>query len=168
MIRQLFACAFVCAIPFSTLAHEGHHHDQAGHSQPAATSQAGAPQGVSVDGCWIRSMPAQLPSGGYFVIHNASAQALRLTGIATPAFGQTMLHQTIEQNGMARMVHADTIEVPAHGELAFKPGGYHAMLERPTAELVVGNKVAMTFLFGDGGQLQADCELRSPASGAAH
>ena len=166
MFRLCFALALACTATLPIQAHAGHQHTH-GHASSTA-SPATAPQGISVDGCWIRAMPVQVPSGGYFVVRNASEHAMQLTGIATPAFGQTMLHQTVHQDGMARMMHIDAVDIPAKGELAFQPGSYHAMLEQAAVDLTPGNTVAMTFLFGDKGQVQADCELRSPASLGGH
>jgi copper(I)-binding protein len=40
--------------------------------------------------CWIRSMPAKLPSSGYFVISNSGDKPATLTGAETPAFGMAV------------------------------------------------------------------------------
>jgi len=156
----------------AAMAHDGHHHHAS--SQPAAAStnpaSAAGPalDDVSIQDCWIRNMPAGLPSGGYFVVRNSGATAVRLTGVSSPAYGMTMLHQTRTQGGMARMEHVDVVEVPGHGELVFKPGSYHAMLEQPTSELAVGQSVPLTFQFQGGGHVQAQCELRPASSTSAH
>src|SRR5690606_27353986 len=164
MFRHTLALTVLLAAS-AAVAHEGHHHHA---SQPAAAhashsdqASAPAPAGVSVHDCWIRNMPAGLPSGGYFVVRNTSAQAVELTGASSPAYGMTMLHQTLTQSGMARMEHVDSIAVPAQGELVFKPGSYHAMLEKPTAELSIGESVPVTFLFQGGGQIQAPWDRKS-------
>jgi len=46
---------------------------------------AAGPLGVS--DAWIRAMPAGIPSGGYFTLHNNGAKDAVLTGAATPAPG---------------------------------------------------------------------------------
>lgn len=158
-----------------TLAHahsghgHGHDHGTTGHGHghhhaaPAVHTPDTAPEGVRVEDCWIRSMPAQLPSGGYFTVYNSGKQPLTLTGVASPAYGATMLHQTLTRDGMSRMEHTEQVEVPAGGELAFKPGGYHMMLERPTRELAAGQAVDVSFLFGTAGRVTVSCELRTAA-----
>ena len=135
MFRHTFALTVLLAAS-AAMAHEGHHHPAsqpaaapAPHAAPASTP---APAGVTVQDCWIRNMPAGLPSGGYFVVRNSGAQPVELTGVSSSAYGMTMLHQTVAQNGMSRMEHVDSVAVPAQGELVFKPGSYHAMLEQPT------------------------------------
>lgn len=169
MQRPILALTVLLAAS-AAMAHEGHHHSAS--SQPAARASDTAPatglDGVSVQDCWIRNMPAGLPSGGYFVVRNTGAAAVELVGVSSSAYGMTMLHQTVARNGMARMEHVDKVQVPAQGELVFKPGSYHAMLEKPTSELAVGQFVPLVFQFQGGGQLQAQCELRPAASTSAH
>jgi len=119
---------------------------------------------VLVRDCWVRTMPANLPSAGYFFIENKREQPIKLTGISTEAFGLTMLHETVTQEGMARMQHTDDVEIAAGATLEFKPGGYHAMLEKPAGELIVGKEINVRFLFGDEGHVDASCLLQAPAS----
>ena len=141
------------------------HAHQHGHAMAAAAAPAsGAPDGVSIDDCWIRAMPANLPSAGYFIVRNRGEQPVQLTGIAADAFGHSMLHQTVQRDGMSRMEMAHDIQVPAKGELAFTPGGYHAMLEQPHAELTVGSTLPVAFHFGQAGQLTAECTVRPPGA----
>lgn len=153
------------ALPLCAFAHHGHHDGHGdSHGSGAASSPATAPDGVRVQDCWIRTMPSQVPSGGYFTVHNDNDRPVSLTGISSPAFAKTMLHQTITRDGMARMMHTDAVDVPARGSLAFKPGSYHAMLEKPTQDLKIGETVTVNLMFGTAGTVATDCELRSPAT----
>src|SRR3546814_19603994 len=76
------------------------------------------------------------------------------------AFDQVSLHQTIDQDGKSRMAVADAVSIPAGGELEFKPGSYHAMLEKPTQALAVGKEVAADFAFQSGETAKALCEVK--------
>lgn len=163
LLAALFATAAVAH------AHEGHHHGPShapSHmtaTDPAVTSPDTAPERVTVRDCWIRSMPAQVPSGGYFVAHNSGSNPVTLTGVISPAYGETMLHQTVVQDGVARMQHTPHVDIPAGAELAFEPGGYHMMLEQPIDGLAPGQSVEITLLFGAAGRITTQCELRTPA-----
>jgi len=141
------------------------------HAGHGATSQApgdateralaqGRAEQLSVQGCWIRAMPAQLPSAGYFTVGNAGRVAAKLTGIVVPGYGMAMLHQTQKTGGMAKMVMADEIDVPAKGSLVFAPGGYHAMLEKPTDQAKVGALLPVAFQFSSGAQVTASCKVQ--------
>jgi copper(I)-binding protein len=122
---------------------------------------------LSVTACWIRSLPKPAPSAGYFTIKNSGHNDVKLTGASSPAYGMVMLHQTTEHNGMSRMSAAHDVVIPAMGELEFKPGGHHAMLEEPTSQAVVGSKVDMAFAFDSHEKTTAQCEVR-PANTRAH
>lgn len=167
---SLLALVASMSLPVAAFAHAGQHHPGPVHAHPAAAPAAASsasaqaiPQ-VSVRDCWVRAMPANLPSAGYFVVENQREQAVRLTGIETPAFRTTMLHETVKKDGMARMQHTSDVTVPAKGSLEFKPGGYHAMLEQPAGKLVVGERIDVRFLFGADGYVDAQCLLQAPAT----
>lgn len=129
-------------------------------AMPASTT-------LSVSNCWIRSLPTPAPSGGYFVIKNTGKQDVKLTGASSPAYGMVMLHQTTDKDGLSRMSETHDVVIPAMGELAFKPGAYHAMLEQPTGKITVGSKVDMTFAFSTHEKATAQCDIKA-ANTRAH
>ncbi|PPB82019.1 MULTISPECIES: copper chaperone PCu(A)C [Mycetohabitans] len=132
-----------------------------------AAVQAAGPAGVQVSGCWVRTMPATLPSSAYFTIKNDADKPVSLKDVDAPAFGMVMMHRTQSNGSTSRMVHVDAVDVPAHGTLQFAPGGYHVMLEQPKSTLKVGTTIPLTLDFGAAGKLDVQCELR-PASASAH
>jgi copper(I)-binding protein len=140
-------------------------HQHAAHAPAGA--QAAAPAGVRVEHCWIRAMPASLPSAGYFTVVNEGDKPAQLVGIASEAFGKTMLHETRTSEGMARMVMTHSVDIPAGGKLSFAPGGHHAMLEQSVAPLTVGESVPVELQFEGGGKVKTDCTIK-PASATAH
>jgi len=128
------------------------------------TAQAAPSASLMVSDCWIRSMPGDLPSGGYFKAINMSDSPVDLTGIQTAAFGIAMLHQTQSNGNMSTMVMVDKATVPANGTLTFAPGGYHVMLEKRKKPLKVGASVPLTFAFSDGEKVTAECIVKSPGT----
>ncbi len=128
-----------------------------------AQAAAQAASHVEVSGCWIRAMPASVPSSGYFTLKNDSDAPATLTGVATPAFGMAMLHRTESNGSTSTMVAIDAAEVPAHGELVFAPKGYHVMLEQPVKPPVPGSRIEMTFGFADGSHARATCDVKPAA-----
>ncbi|KAG0164837.1 hypothetical protein DFQ28_003782 [Apophysomyces sp. BC1034] len=129
----------------------------------SATVWAAAPADVQVSGCWVRTMPASLPSSAYFTLKNDGDKPVALKGVKAPAFGRVMLHQTRSNGSTSKMVHVDSVDVPANGMLRFAPGGYHVMLEQPKGALKVGTPIPLTLDFGAAGKLDVQCELK-PAS----
>ena len=118
---------------------------------------------VNAYDCWIRSMPASLPSSGYFVIANNSDKPAMLTGAATPAFGMAMLHKSESNGSTSTMAHVDSAEVPAHGTLAFAPSGYHLMLEDAAKPLKIGSTIPLSLTFADNSTISTTCKVK-PAS----
>ncbi|MFL9935018.1 copper chaperone PCu(A)C [Paraburkholderia sp. RL18-103-BIB-C] len=132
-----------------------------------STAALAAPAGtMMVSDCWIRTLPGDLPSGGYFKVMNMSDKPVDLTGVETDAFGMAMLHQTQNNGSTSSMVMLDKVPVPANGTLAFAPGKYHVMLQKPKHPIKVGTAIPMTFAFSDGEKLTAQCVVRSAGAAA--
>lgn len=128
----------------------------------ACSAAFAAPDAVSVSKCWIRAMPAGIPSGGFFEVTNSSDKPIQLTGVDSDAFGMAMLHQTQSNGSMSKMVMVDTATVPAKGTLSFAPGDYHVMLEEPKQALKIGSTISLTLSFSDGDKLGVQCKVESP------
>jgi copper(I)-binding protein len=150
------------------LAHAGHDHAKHaasahghGSAHSSAAFEAAKPaESITVTQCWIRSIPLPAPSAGYFVVKNGGGKEVKLVAAASSVYGMVMLHRTTHEGGMSRMSEAQDIAIPAGGELAFKPGGYHAMLEKPATAPKVGDKVQIDFLFDNGQKTGAECEVK--------
>ena len=111
---------------------------------------------------WIREAPPTASAlAGYMVIHNGSDKERVLVGAESPLFGNVMLHRTVMEEGMAKMVHQPSITIPAGGSLTFAPNGYHLMLMKPKTSLKAGDKVEITLKFKDGTTLPLSYEVRS-------
>ncbi len=115
----------------------------------SVAAQAG--MGVMVENPWIREAPPTAKAmAGYMVVRNHGSQGRALVAAECPAFGEVMLHRTIMEGGMAKMVHQMKIEIPAGGAVTFEPNGYHIMLMQPKHALRAGDEVPVTLKFADG------------------
>lgn len=130
----------------------------------SAGALAQAPSAVHVTGAWIRWLPAGLPAGGYMVLHNDSNRPVALVAASSPDYGQTMLHHSEMRDGTMHMLPVARVEVPAHGELQFKPGGYHIMLMQARHEVHPGDQVPVLLRFADGRQMRVPFEVRKPGA----
>jgi copper(I)-binding protein len=110
---------------------------------PAMASAAGNP--VTVLHPWFRYLLPQIPAGGFMTLHNASDKPIVLDGVSSPACGMAMLHQSISSGGADMMMMVKTITVPANGDFAFSPDGYHVMCMQP--RMKVGGTVPVRLLF---------------------
>jgi len=144
----------------------GHaHHASQGPSQEAIAAMPTA-SAVNISECWIRLLPLPAPSAGYFNAKNSGQDSVTLSGAASAQYGQVMLHQTTHKDGMSRMSSVEGVDIAPGQTLEFKPGGYHIMLEKPVAEIKVGDVVPMQFLLISGQKAEAECEVK-PANTVA-
>lgn len=127
----------------------------------AASAAQAAP--LEAHDCWVRLMPASLPSSGYFVVSNSGDKPATLTGAETPAFGMAMLHKSTSNGSTSTMSMVESAEVPAHGTLAFAPSGYHLMLEDAPKPLKVGTTIPLKLTFSDQSSIETTCAVK-PAS----
>jgi hypothetical protein len=116
-------------------------------------AQAGPPP-VAIGDARIRWLPGELPMAGYFSITSHASTPLRLVGAASPAFADVMLHRSLHEGGVARMVHVDDVALAPGQTVVFEPGGYHLMLMHRKEALQPGEEVPVTLRFGDGETLE--------------
>jgi len=100
------------------------------------------------------------PAAGYFTLVNDGDSPRRLVGATSPGCDRLMLHQTTEAGGVDEMQMVKSVSVPAHGSVAFVPGGYHLMCMSPAASLRPGSSTPVTLSFADGGTLTTTFPVR--------
>ncbi|WP_303905442.1 copper chaperone PCu(A)C [Thiohalomonas denitrificans] len=129
----------------------------------AAVQAAG--NGVMVENPWIREAPPTSKAmAGYMVVHNHGEQERALVAAQSPAYDNVMLHKTIVEDGLAKMVHQMKVTIPAGGSVTFEPKGYHLMLMKPKQALKAGEKVPVTLEFADGEKMELMYEVRASGS----
>jgi periplasmic copper chaperone A len=118
---------------------------------------------LEIDGAWARaSIGASRPGGAYFTVRNLGDEADRLTGLSSPASAMPMLHETtVSDDGISRMAHVETPEIPAGGELVLEPGGMHVMLMELTGPLEEGATFPLTLTFKTAGEVTVDVPVLS-------
>lgn len=99
-------------------------------------------------------------SAAYFVIVNDGDEADSLIGVASDIANSAEMHETRIENDVAQMVPVSRVEVPAHGSIEFKPGGYHVMLVGLTQDLKAGNTFKLTLQFEKSGEITLDVPIR--------
>ena len=121
----------------------------AGLSALTIPAEAAGPD-VSISDAWMRVIVPSRPAAGYFKLENMSDEAVDLTAASSPGCGMLMLHQSVHENGMDKMMMVKSIAVPAHSKVEFAPGGYHLMCMSPSADLKPGASVPVTLKFASG------------------
>lgn len=103
----------------------------------------------------------------YFSLVNQSAGETRLVSVATARAERTMLHETKLSDGVASMVHIESIALPPGARVDLAPGGTHVMLTGLTAPLKRGESIPITLTFENGCSVTADVPVGSVAQAAA-
>ncbi len=125
---------------------------------------------VMVMGAFARAsaMPTAKTGAVYMTLMNQAAAADRLVAVTTGAATSAMLHQSVEENGVAKMLHVDSLEIPAGGSVEFKPGGYHIMLMGLKAPLKKGGMLMLQLKFEHAGMVEVMADVGDVAEGHAH
>ena len=134
-------------------------------SADAATAQA---EGIAIHDPWLRQPPpsAQV-SAGYLQIGNPGDEADRLVSVETDAAERVEIHEMDEVDGVMRMREVEGgLEIPAGGQVALQPGGYHLMLMGAREGLEAGQQVEAVLLFERAGRVEVAFDVRPPGAGA--
>ena len=130
-----------------------HHHggkkEMAGHH--------GTSSGIKVDGAWARATPGLVKNGGaYFRARNNGRHGDRIVEVSSNMSAKTEMHTHINDKGVMRMRKVNGVDVPAGGEVIFKPGSYHIMFIGLHKPLKKGDRFPVTLMFEKAGKHTAE------------
>jgi copper(I)-binding protein len=117
---------------------------------------------LTIEHAWSKAtIGAGRPGVFYVEVTNAGSVDDALIGIATPAAGMPMLHETVVKDGIASMPHAMSIPVPAGQNVQLSPGGYHGMLMGLTTALKEGDSFPVTLSLEKAGEVTVNVDVLS-------
>ncbi len=117
---------------------------------------------LTIGHAWSKAtIGASRPAVFYVEIANNGATDDALVGIATPAAGKPMLHETVVTDGVASMPHAMSVPVPAGQSAELAPGGFHGMLMGLAAALKEGDRFPVTLRFEKAGEVTVSVDVLS-------
>ncbi|MDQ2068915.1 copper chaperone PCu(A)C [Natronospira bacteriovora] len=116
---------------------------------------------ITAESPWVREAPPGTSvTAGYLQLHNRGDEAVSLTAVSADEFRRSELHETVHEDGQARMRHVDAVLIPAGGQAELAPGGKHIMLHEPRRTLEAGDWVTLTLRFDNGQLLQIAAPVR--------
>ncbi|HAQ85390.1 MAG TPA: copper chaperone PCu(A)C [Pseudomonas sp.] len=152
LLRLVTFLALGTACLSATAADQNHAHHQMMGATPEATH------------VWSRAMPPSAPTGAvYFTLQNPGDAPDRLLGVHTPRAKKAELHTHVHEGDMMRMKQIDSIEVPAGGQVEFKPGSSHVMLFELSAPLAAGERFPLTLEFEHAGEVTVEVSIQDKA-----
>jgi copper(I)-binding protein len=102
---------------------------------------------------------------GYLTISNGGDAAVDVLAAQSDRFRMVSIHETVIDNGVARMRELTRLELAPGKTVQFKPGGLHLMLMQPRSEVMPGEHIEITFLLSDGQRLPAIFEVQAADAG---
>ena len=116
----------------------------------SACSNDSAPL-VATDIVVSKPIPGMSMTAGYLTLSNNTTQQITITEVTSPQFESVLMHESVLEDGMARMYELGNLTILAGQSVRFEPGGKHLMLMQPvgefetvTLEFRVGKAVMLT------------------------
>ena len=78
--------------------------------------------------------------------NNEANAPIRITRVASAQFEAVELHESVIQDGVARMREIAQLDIPAGASVTLERGGKHLMLMRPSGD---SDDVSLSFYDGD-------------------
>ncbi len=105
---------------------------------------------LTIENAWIsEAPPVSKVMVAYMTLSNHSDKAIKITNAESAIYSSIEFHETLHEDGMARMIRYSEITIPAHGHVQFKRGGKHFMLFNPTKHLKAGDSVSIKLSTSD-------------------
>ena len=106
---------------------------------------------VMVTDAYAREMPpGVVNSAVYLTLKNTSNHSVVLTHVTSGRAGRVLIHQNMQQGDMMRMRPVPQLQIAAHSQFNFTPGGHHLMVMDLSQPLQVGQELDLTFQFEEG------------------
>lgn len=154
VLRWMFVCLVTVTTTTAGLAHEFRTRD------------------LTIVHPWARATMAPGQAAAvYMAIINESAEPDRLLDATTSIAGMAMLHRTVSEAGVARMIKVEELQIGAGGSVVLEPAGLHLMLTGLAVPLVTGESFPLTLRFERAGKVVVTVEIEgmeSDSSSHAH
>ena len=101
---------------------------------------------VATDIVIIAPMPGKNMSAGYLSLTNNTNDSISITSASSPDFESVEIHESLLDDGVAKMRRIPELSIPAKTTVSLERGGKHLMLMRPTG---TPTQVTVSFQNGD-------------------
>ena len=128
----------------------------------AETYSAG---GLQIGNPWARATPkGSTVTAGYLTIINKGTETDRLIGGSAAPASRLEVHDTVTENGVARMRQVTSLEIKPGQTIELKPGGMHLMLMGLKQPLSKGQTVKGTLVFEKAGTVAVEFTVQPPGA----
>ena len=131
-------------------------------STTATMEQDGVKAVVEITEPWCRPTPNGADTGACYLTVKSNV-ANKVTGVATPLAGSSMIHDMSMEGGVMKMAEiTGGLPLVADQKVELAPGGKHIMLMGLTAPLVEGVTVPLTLTFEATPAMTVQAVVRQP------
>jgi len=103
-----------------------------------------------IEDAWIaEAPPVSKVMVAYMTIKNTGSTAIEIIRAESDMYSSIEFHETVHEDGMARMVRYESLTISANSKLELKRGGPHLMLFNPVKTLKAGDSVTIKLLTKD-------------------
>jgi copper(I)-binding protein len=104
------------------------------------------PPFVATDMVITEPIPGTSMSAGYVTLSNNTRASIELTHVVSPDFESIEMHESIVENGIAKMRRIDSLSIQAGSTSKLERGGKHLMLMRRTGS---SDTISLSFYSGE-------------------
>jgi copper(I)-binding protein len=116
---------------------------------------------ISVEDAWGRTAPSSAFNAAFYMTITGGETDDVLVSADADVCGAVELHETVMNDGVMQMQHLPAgIPIQAGAVVALEPGGMHIMCLDKNADLVSGESVSVTLVFGTASSQVVEFEIR--------
>lgn len=115
---------------------------------------------------WSRAtVPGAKVGGAFLTVRNDGKEADRLVAVTVPFAAKAEIHESLEEDGVAKMRPIEGgVEIKPGETVEFAPGGKHLMFVGLTAPLKKGEKVKGELQFEKAGKVEVEFAVEAPGA----
>ncbi len=131
---------------------------------PKEQPVAAAKGSLEIRGPWLRPSAAHAwEAGGYMKITNTGPDADRLRAASSPAFEIVVIHAIrVTGPGLVMQALENGLVIPPEYTTELRPRGYHLLLQKDKAPVVVGARLPVTLSFEKAGDIEVELVIEAP------
>lgn len=128
---------------------------------------------IIIEDAWVREAPPNATIlAAYMTINNTGEEKDSLVSVESDCCRKVEIHQSIVEDGQAKMIERKSLLVPAEANINLQPGGLHLMLIEPKQsykkKMREGNDVALKFNFATHESISVKAKIKKVTGADPH
>lgn len=117
---------------------------------------------IEIHNAWARETSDGIRTAAVYIdrIKNTGTELDSLIKVSSSVATKHLIHRTLFQNDIAKMIHLKSLEIPINKSVSLKPGGIHIMLVDIKKKLSRGFKFPMILEFKKAGRIDVIVEVK--------